>query len=59
MTIEERLKAAEEQLAYWQQELTHAQEQVWMWRGALEALRDVIRDDRSLVEKGAEEETAG
>ena len=56
MTNEERLKAAEEQLAYWRQQKEYAERQEWMWLGAVEALR-AIGDE--LVEQGAEEESAG
>lgn len=55
MTIEERLKAAEEQLAYWQQQREFAERQVWMWQGAVEALRGITNEE----EAGAEEESSG
>lgn len=60
MTIEERLKQAEEQLAYWAQQREYAERQWWMWQGAVEALKGIdtryeIRD----TAEGAEEESAG
>lgn len=41
MTIEERIRQAEAQLAYWEQQAQAAQQQLWMWKGAVEALRGV------------------
>lgn len=55
MTIEERLRQAEEQLAYWQQQQAAAERQVWMWQGAVEALRGIKSDE----DQGAEEESGG
>lgn len=60
MTIEERLRQAEEQLAYWTQQREYAERQWWMWQGAVEALRGVTSDERRVTsaEVGAEEESA-
>ena len=58
MTIEERLKAAEEQLAYWRQQREYAERQEWMWQGALEALRGVMVESEP-AEMGVEEESSG
>lgn len=46
MTIEERLRQAEEQLAYWAQQREYAERQVWMWQGAVEALKGVTSEVR-------------
>lgn len=40
--IEERIKQAEEQLAYWRREEANAGRQGAMWLGALEALRGLF-----------------
>lgn len=45
MTIEERLKQAEEQLRHWRLEQRAAEQQVWMWQGAVDALRGVAAGD--------------
>ena len=58
MTIEERLRQAQEQLAYWQQQMKYAEEQLWMWRGAVEALRGVQEYEQGTKGDG-EEESAG
>lgn len=55
MTIEERLRQAQEQLAHWQQQMEFAKEQTWMWRGAIEALRGVQEDEQRAQGDGEEE----
>lgn len=57
MTIEERLKQAREQVAYWEQQRANAEQQLWMWRGAVGALEEIEKDEPLVM--GAEEEMAG
>lgn len=56
MTIEERLKQAEAQLAYWQQQLQNAQQQMWMWMGARDALAGIAAADEAEAETDETEE---
>jgi len=58
MTVEERLKQAQAQLAYWENQAREAERQVWMWRGAVEALLGV-QDAVQADEEVGEEESAG
>ena len=62
MTNEERLKAAEEQLAYWRQQKEYAERQEWMWLGAVETLKGIANYElQTTSEKaeGAGEESSG
>ncbi len=54
MTIEERLRQAEEQLAYWAQQREYAERQWWMWQGAVEALKGVTSDEVRGEEESAQ-----